>query len=552
LFVWQTIPFFLGCTQTVTIETTMETRYAEPSSDTSQFWTTEEQVSQNVCLEQINGSPINLMVSSVAFSPDSVSSTSSESDSAPMSEEPSCETYDTDVTRAFEDWSWYKQGGSRKVKLEGSECKRQWYCCSSKQSGCQAKLVTVFGPSTSQIEGMGQHNHLPPKKIRLSPETRELSRVKLATNAKISKVHQNLTLTQPPTPRSLPTPKQLQQIRSYERSKTFPSKDSLQNLRAFHPNFVQEVTFIPSVRIIMVNPELLAELKTRTPGYADGTFNIVEENLTLTTIIYEIHGFGIPLAHMFHSVKTEKIYKEFFSFLTEFHQQLRPTVLLGDFEKALRNASNQSFRIPFYGDFFHLIQANVRWMKKNQPSLVKAVVKSVRALFNTETKPEFDTKLIQFKLYWSTQCAAFLRYFEFEWLTNTDPSIWSRYTRQSVPSGDGILEGWHHRIKTQMNSFNLPLDRAVQMLYDKSRYWLNVLRTPHLKEAHHIELKRRKEKWEKYSFSQDLLSSDSTSFEISKVNVNKLLPTNHQVMLSLLWKRHSRHYLLLQFQSPLL
>jgi hypothetical protein len=146
----------------------------------------------------------------------------------------------------------------------------------------------------------------------------------------------------------------MQNLRSYDIRKTFFSSDKWVNLQVMFPDFVQLVQFAPSKVVIAVPKEALPILKDRSClMFVDGTFSLVQEELTVTTVLYQIEGIGLPVAWLVHKDKSEDSYKFFFDYLQQLTKhQMRPAAVFGDFEKAIRNAAQRSFdKVLFYGDY---------------------------------------------------------------------------------------------------------------------------------------------------------------------------------------------------------
>jgi hypothetical protein len=71
--------------------------------------------------------------------------------------------------------------------------------------------------------------------------------------------------------------------------------------------------------------------------FIDGTFSVLEEDLTLTTtIIYSIDDIGIPVAWLIHEEKNWEVYEHFFNELQKLTcLQMKPRAVFADYDPSV-------------------------------------------------------------------------------------------------------------------------------------------------------------------------------------------------------------------------
>ncbi len=85
---------------------------------------------------------------------------------------------------------------------------------------------------------------------------------------------------------------------------------------------------------------------------------------TLTTLMYDIKGVGVPLAWFIHEHKTTKDYKHFFLKLQELGG-IGASAAFGNYELAFKAAVTNILQIPYWGNYFYFLNANVHWLNTN-------------------------------------------------------------------------------------------------------------------------------------------------------------------------------------------
>eukprot|EP00027_Filamoeba_sp_ATCC50430_P003466 CAMPEP_0168543252 /NCGR_PEP_ID=MMETSP0413-20121227/1785_1 /TAXON_ID=136452 /ORGANISM="Filamoeba nolandi, Strain NC-AS-23-1" /LENGTH=430 /DNA_ID=CAMNT_0008573189 /DNA_START=127 /DNA_END=1416 /DNA_ORIENTATION=- len=216
--------------------------------------------------------------------------------------------------------------------------------------------------------------------------------------------------------------------------------------------------------------------------FIDGTHGMIQGGLTLTTVMYKVDELSIPVAWIMHSGKSEEDYTVALKELCRMTKQLmHPAVIFLDFEQALRNALRTIFGSQMYGDFFHFMQANVHWLQRNGFSdRIGDIVLSLRILWNSPAA-QFNSNLGLFRSIYEHSCAPYWDYFNNQWVSLTKPAFWAKYPRpDELPSGDNIIEAWHHRLKKLNNERSLSIPKLLLFLEQEAQYWVNALQHPHL------------------------------------------------------------------------
>jgi hypothetical protein len=97
----------------------------------------------------------------------------------------------------------------------------------------------------------------------------------------------------------------------------FPSpprvEDAFTNLKLMHkPHFLRLLQLEPSTKIIFAGANGLRVLADSKYVIVDGTFNLVELKLVLTTIMGYHNGIAVPCAYYLNELKTHEAYLTFF------------------------------------------------------------------------------------------------------------------------------------------------------------------------------------------------------------------------------------------------
>lgn len=139
--------------------------------------------------------------------------------------------------------------------------------------------------------------HPPPEKPPLDRQIKRVAKQMLLNNMKPVQIEKELVLsTDPISARYLPTRRQLVNMNTYLRSRYLPSPNALNNIIAmYHDNFLIQLTLYPNFVIILGAPEAkqLFQFYGRTI-FIDGTFDLCEEKVVLTTIMLSIGELGVP------------------------------------------------------------------------------------------------------------------------------------------------------------------------------------------------------------------------------------------------------------------
>jgi hypothetical protein len=117
---------------------------------------------------------------------------------------------------------------------------------------------------------------------------------------------------------------------------------------------------------------------------------------------------------------------------------LAPLGVALDFEDALAEGFVRVFpRAIICGDFFHLMQANVKKIHQLRlQTLETDVINGVCELFYAVTKVDFDGTLDKFLKKMEERAPAYTSYFRRTWLDHYNPEKWALFARPSTaPTG---------------------------------------------------------------------------------------------------------------------
>jgi hypothetical protein len=151
--------------------------------------------------------------------------------------------------------------------------------------------------------------------------------------------------------------------------------------------------------------------------YIDGTFDMIERGLSLTTVLYDIDGISTPVAWIIHSNKSEEDYSLALETLRRKTKHLmRPLAIFLDFEAALKNALAKVFPgVPIYGGFFHFMQANVRWLQQHKyPQHITVAVETLSCVPSNPVEISLVRTLCEFIFYFNAKilCKALFGMFQ--------------------------------------------------------------------------------------------------------------------------------------------
>jgi len=212
--------------------------------------------------------------------------------------------------------------------------------------------------------------------------------------------------------------------------------------------------------------------------YVDGTFDLVEARLTLTTILVKVGQIGVPVAWLLARSQQQEYYTYFFRFVRDLvtqitHRTLHVLAVFADFEEGLRNAAAEAFPgVKVFGESFHFMQANIRWMAQHVgKEHLEELIPNLRQLM---ASPELNDSLPQVKMflvYWMQRCPAYAEYFRSMWCLRWPPRVWAAFGRKGLhdlPTGDHILEGWHNSLQHHTwPNHQEAIDHAIPYLWEE-------------------------------------------------------------------------------------
>lgn len=391
----------------------------------------------------------------------------------------------------------YHQNGTKRVKTEQGFFVRKYYKCPTQ--GCFATMYENIAQDGSvSYNFFGSHSHSPPEKPPVDRSVKNAAKQMLLCNMKPSQVQKELLLSSDPISiRYLPTRQQLSNMLGYLKRRYLPSPNALNNIMAmYHDNFLIDLKLFPHLIIILGAPQArqLLLLYGQTI-FVDGTFELCEGKLILTTLMISVEEVGVPVFFLLSESRSSKTYQYFLRQLVEFTENsYSPQNVLGDFEMALQQAFQVVFPTArYFGDSFHFIQANLRWLRHNKidSELQDNILSSLRLLWASSTRESFHDNLNTLLTMWRNVVPEYAKYFESMWIAQVSPLTWAYFARanKEVPSGDHKLEGWHNRLQhLVMTQKSDAVDHVVTNLRNEWLYYWKLLESPSLlqSEIHRI------------------------------------------------------------------
>jgi len=191
----------------------------------------------------------------------------------------------------------------------------------------------------------------------------------------------------------------------------------------------------PQEAIILTNKTMLKQMASSFQWFLDATFKVAPRGFQqILNIIVYLPNLKIfyPVSHIIMTHKTQELYwhaiqhlkitAEFLGF------NLTPTLIMGDFEPALRGACQKIFPdVQFAGCYFHFVKALNDKMKKL--GLCKKLLKNKAKLLISflqiiahcpkEQRKEFFDEITDIYKGEDSKFKEFLVYFKKNWLANT-------------------------------------------------------------------------------------------------------------------------------------
>lgn len=311
------------------------------------------------------------------------------------------------------------------------------------------------------------------------------------------------------------------------------------NLKLKHsPHFLRLLQLDPGISIALAGDDALKILAESKYAIVDGTFELVELKLVLTTVMGYHDGIAVPCAYYLSELKTRESYLLFFrvctsptqsysylvvhvSFLQKIKEltkgRMDPTGCLMDFEEALGSAWEDVFpNCSIMRDLFHFQQANRRKMIKiGQDALKGELKKDIQVLWYADTKPQLDNHLKEFLAKWDDQSPEFSSYFRRVWMGQHPPHTWASYSRPkdapsglffvctmrflllTIDEGSGSIEGHHNRIQNNILEScgsRTAVDQFVDKLWEEDTLHMRTITTPQLwsdKKKEHLAARTR-------------------------------------------------------------
>lgn len=408
-------------------------------------------------------------------------------------------------------WSLRKRGGPKRIKKPGkvpgdtAHCTRQWWICSQHPS-CPFTCCYDDGV-LSVTEGTHTHNHAPPARVRAAPAVRERVREQLLSNphlqpkqvhvlqvqaaagAEAARAAASGTRVAPISTRDVMTSKSIENMKYLIIHDALPTADAIKNITTMYASSVRCVELFPTQRIIFATPDQI-EFFAAYRGHLmiDTTFDIVEGKLYLTSLLAVHEGFfTVPVAWFIHNTRSGEEYTAFLKKLYDASgNRAQPSAVLRDFAVELRNAITAIWpNVGNFGDLFHLLQANVKWLRCNKydNALLSAIVADLRTVALAPTRAEFEENLSSFCVRWCVPYPDYGTYFNSQWTVRVNTGEWAMYARpHGIPSGDQQMESYHLHLKNTILNHrgNIKLDLFIKALYDYIIYIFATIASPQL------------------------------------------------------------------------
>jgi hypothetical protein len=439
-------------------------------------------------------------------------------------------------------WKWNVRQSSRS---NSKGISRKWYFCSFKRHGCNAtKCVVTYPSGLQEIEQKREHdapNHPTKEKFTLDPEVRKKARSDISTGVGISKLH--LVMTNSAKEKfgqtdatNLPTPKQLKDIRTHQNRVKMAGHVNLSK----RVDLVKKYQLSPTNQIVLIPDRTMNLLSaSRVTLFVDGTFALVEDDLTVTTILQLVKEIVVPVVFLIHSSKEQTEYEAMLTCVKEtvkkkYPNALKNVIMLGDYEAALANACKSALDALYFGDLFHLVQACMKWLSQNGGTDHITLLKhSLRILWQSPTAQKFKHNEQMFLYIWECEYAPFKRYFDEQWLKRIPPEKWAHYVRPNdVPSGDCVCEGFHYRFKS-MYRLGEPVHKVAYTFDQESEYWYNILEDSNQLQARQKKVAEQKAQWERYRSLEQLMDPTPSSMRalqpIAQLAIEAAPPSEHNV-----------------------
>jgi hypothetical protein len=248
--------------------------------------------------------------------------------------------------------------------------------------------------------------------------------------------------------------------------------------------------------MIILKPEVLfvfvgefgCQIAKCSPAlFVDGTFDLCEEGLVLTTVLGIYEDYVLPCASMLSECRTTETYETMWKCLfAETGGKMDPEGGVMDFEEALGTSFLKVFpHASVWRDLFHWLRALARKMTSlNFSEEEKKYYKQrFTSLWASEDKTEFEQNLEEILNEIQRRSDVFCSYFKNEWCKVHPPETWAAYGRPSnAPSGQGVSEGYNSRLQNVVfkNTSRQTIDFIAEKLQEEDDYFARVTLEPAL------------------------------------------------------------------------
>jgi hypothetical protein len=199
-------------------------------------------------------------------------------------------------------YRWHKYGDKYLSKF-GVD--RSYYRCAERSCGSK-KFVDRKNGVVVKTQLEGSHNHPAPDTPPLQDDVKQHAKALLQCGRTPSQAQKEIIeITPVITPSTVPTARQLQSMKYEMKKKTLPGHDAVQNVISLFGacNFLHKLELFPAINIVLASPVGLDHLARSATVYIDGTFDLCEMELVLTTLMVVVDNIAVPVVWLLSNSK---------------------------------------------------------------------------------------------------------------------------------------------------------------------------------------------------------------------------------------------------------
>ncbi len=166
---------------------------------------------------------------------------------------------------------------------------------------------------------MNDHNHSAPVTPKVKEDIKKKVISQLKVGAKPSVIHKELVNNSESSSRKdIPTVQQMYNWKHNLTMEYLPSPDAIANIIQNYSNlFLQAIELHPVLNIALASTWGLNVLSNCKHTIIDGTFELCEKKLILTTVMAYRDGIAVPCAYLLSNSKEQENYKAFFEVIQQ-------------------------------------------------------------------------------------------------------------------------------------------------------------------------------------------------------------------------------------------